>query len=73
MEVEFIVNKTVTIILSPANEMEEQILKQLMKQDNDISEIRTPVQVFGKSHKNCIIIGQVQSSKHTDEGQKEAV
>lgn len=58
MQAEFIVNGGVSLVLSAENEMEEQLLKQLMKQDNELTEMRTSVTILNKNFKNAVIIGK---------------
>ena len=78
MQYEFVVNGGVSILLAPENEMEEHLLKQLMKQDNDLQEIRTTITVLSKTFKNGLIIGKksptkkdVESSGPVDESKNE--
>jgi hypothetical protein len=63
MQYEFVVNGGVSIVLAPENEMEEHLLKQLMKQDNDIQEIRTTITVLSKTFKNGLVIGKKTPTK----------
>ena len=63
MQYEFVVNGGVSIVLAPENEMEEHLLKQLMKQDNDIQEIRTTITVLSKTFKNGLVIGKKAPTK----------
>lgn len=63
MQLEFLVNKEVSLLLSPENEMEEQLLKQLFKQENDIHEIRSSVIVVNKSYNNGILITKKPAKK----------
>ena len=66
MQYEFVVNGGVSILLAPENEMEEHLLKQLMKQDNDLQEIRTTITVLSKTFKNGLIIGKkIPTKKET--------
>lgn len=58
MQIEFLVNGGVSLLLSPENEMEEHLLKQLMKQDNDLNEIRSSVMVLNKTFRNGVLIGK---------------
>lgn len=69
MQLEFLVNDGVSLILAPENEMEEALLKQMMKQKNDITEIRTSVVVLNKTFRNSILIGKrtVGVSNENDE------
>ena len=38
-------------------EMEEALLKQMMKQDNELTEIRTSVVVLNKTFRNGVLVG----------------
>lgn len=58
MQVEFIVNGGVSIIFSPDNQMEEELIKGLMKQHNEIQEFRTAVTILNKTFRNGIVIGK---------------
>ena len=80
MQVEFIMNGSVSLILSPENAAEEALLKQLVKQNNDIIEIRSRITVVNKSFSNGVIIGKkelgrtnVETPIDTNEGQEEKV
>ena len=57
MQVEFIMNGSVSLILCPDNAAEEAMLKQMMKQNNDITEIRSRITVVNKSFSTGLIIG----------------
>ena len=58
MQIEFLVDGSVSLLLAPENEMEEALLKQMMKQTNEITEIRTAVTVLNKTFRNGILIGK---------------
>ena len=58
MQTEFILNGGVTLMLSPENEAEEALLKQMMKQTNDLTEVRTSIAIIGKTFKNGVIISK---------------
>lgn len=58
MHIEFLVNGSVKILLSPENDMEEALLKSLMKQENDLTEIRSSVVVLNKTFKTGVLIGK---------------
>lgn len=84
MNIEFIINGGVTCLLSPENEMEEQLLKQMAKQDNEITEVRGSIVVFNQTFRNGLVIGKKsniipkQPEKDDkdslgDEGKKETV
>jgi hypothetical protein len=62
MKYEFLVNEgSVGLILCPENEMEEQLLKGLVKQPLDIVEIRTAVTVVNKTLKGGVMIKKKDS------------
>jgi hypothetical protein len=63
MQVEFLVNGGVALLLVPENEMEEAMLKQLMKQDNELTEIRSNVVVYNKTFKAGIFVGKKSSGR----------
>lgn len=63
MQVEFIVNGGVSLLFSPENEAEEALLKQMMKQDNDLTEIRSAVTVLSKTFRNGVLIGKKSQTK----------
>ena len=67
MKIETIVNGGVTLVLSPENEMEEAALKQLMNQDNDITEIRTGAMVLNRTFNSGIVIGKKAKEKSQPE------
>jgi len=56
MQVEFLVNGGVSLLFSPENEMEEALLKQMMKQDNELTEIRSSVVVLNKTFRAGVLI-----------------
>ena len=56
MQVEFIVNGGVSLLFSPENEAEEALLKQMMKQDNDLTEIRSAVTILSKTFRHGVLI-----------------
>jgi|TARA_B110000503_G_C7162052_1_gene420084 hypothetical protein len=56
MQVEFLVNGGVSLLLVPENEMEESMLKQMMKQDNDLTQIRSNVIVLNKTFRSGVLI-----------------
>lgn len=68
MQVEFLVSDTVSLLLAPENEMEEALLKQMMKQKNDITEIRMAVNVLNKTYRGGILIGKRTIGSRTDAG-----
>ena len=69
MQTEIIVNGVVSLLLIPDNEMEEQMLHQLMKQTNSLTEIRSSVIVLSKTFKSGILIGP--ESNKREEPKKE--
>lgn len=60
MQVEFLVNgnEGVSLLMAPENPMEEELIKQLLKQQNDITQVRTAVVVLNKTFRNGIFIGK---------------
>jgi len=58
MHVEFIANGGVSLLLAPENEMEEALLRQMMKQENDLTDVRSSVTVINKTFRNCVLIGR---------------
>lgn len=59
MEVHFLVNGGVSLLLNPENPAEEELLKQLMKQDNELTGLRSTVVVLNKSFQpGGILIGK---------------
>lgn len=71
MQVEFLVNGGVSLLLSPENEMEEQLLKQLMKQQIDLTEIRSAVQVLNKTFRSGVLISKKALNKKETEDIKD--
>jgi len=65
MKVDTLLNGSITLILVPENDYEKEVLKALVKQDNDISELRSTATLLSKSITNGIIIAKKipQSSK----------
>lgn len=66
MKVESIVNGDVKLLLIPENTMEEEVIKQLMKQENELTEIRSTVQILNKSVKYAVLIGKKTNNKEED-------
>lgn len=58
MQVETIVNGGISLILSPETPLEEELIKGLMKQINEIQEFRTPQTILNKTFRNGIVIGK---------------
>jgi hypothetical protein len=73
MQIEFLVNGGVSLMLAPENTMEEELLKQLMKQDNDLSEIRTSVIILNKTFRNGIFIHSKTKKPAVDDTKTEEV
>lgn len=71
MQVEFLVNGGVSLLLSPENEMEEALLKQMMKQQNDLTEIRTAVTVLNKTFRNGVLVGKRVLGNPMDKPEKD--
>jgi len=76
MQVEFIVNGGVSLLFAPENEAEEALLKQMMKQDNDLTEIRSAVTILNKTFRNGVLICKKSTTKDiqaikSDEAQQE--
>jgi len=72
MQIEFLVNGGISIILSPENDMEIALLKQFCKQKNDITKIRSSVVILNKTHRGGILIGKETIGKlDNDESKKE--
>lgn len=65
MQVEFIVNGGVSLLFAPENEAEEALLKQMMKQDNDINEIRSAVTVLSKTFRNGVLICKKSATRES--------
>ena len=55
------------------NTMEEELLKQLMKQDNDLSEIRTSVIILNRTFRNGIFIHSKTKKPAIDDTKTEEV
>lgn len=72
MQVEFLVNGGVSLLLSPENEMEEQLLKQMMKQQIDLTEIRSAVQVLNKTFRSGVLISKKTLNKKETEETKDS-
>ena len=68
MKVDTLLNGSITLILVPENDAEKEILKALVKQDNDISELRSTVTILSKSITNGIMIAKkVQQNTKPEE------
>jgi hypothetical protein len=64
MKVEFVLNGGVTLLLIPENPMEEEVIKQLMKQDNELSEIRGGATVLNRTVSSGLVITKKSSPKN---------
>lgn len=62
MQVEFVLNGRVTLLLIPENPMEEEVIKQLMKQDNELSEIRGGATVLNRTLTSGMVITKKSSA-----------
>jgi len=58
MQVEFLVNGSLTLVLTPENPLEEELLKGLCKQDNALQQARSGITVFNKTLSNALLIGK---------------
>jgi len=68
MKVDTLLNGSITLILVPENDAEKEILKALVKQDNDITELRSTVTILSKSITNGIMIAKkVQQNPKPEE------
>lgn len=64
MKVEFVLNGGVTLLLIPDNPMEEEVIKQLMKQENELSEIRGGATILNRSVSSGMVITKKSSPKN---------
>lgn len=71
MKIQSIINGGVTMVLEPENPMEEEILKVLIKQTNELHEVRTPITVLGKTIRGSVLICAKESFKEDSETGKE--
>lgn len=60
MKIDCLINGQIKLVIHPENDMETEVLKQLMKQDNTLSEIRSSVQILGKTITHAIMIERKQ-------------
>jgi hypothetical protein len=56
MQVEFLVNGGIQVILCPETDAEKEILKQLIKQENELTLMRGSVVMLNKTFNNSLII-----------------
>ena len=69
MQTEVISNDNgVSLLLVPENEMEELMVKQLMKQENELIDVRNPISVLSKTFKSGILIGKKLTIPAADAG-----
>lgn len=61
MKVEFIINGGVSVVLEPESEMEREILKVLVKQQNNLFEVRGTVNVLSKQIRGSVLICKKES------------
>jgi len=75
MQVEFIVNGSVSLLLAPENDMEAALIKQLVKQKNDIIDISSTSIVLNKTFKSCVVIkvAGLQQNKEVNESETKEV
>jgi len=75
MQVEFIVNGSVSLLLAPENDMEAALIKQLVKQKNDIIDISSTSIVLNKTFKSCVVIKAIglQQNKEVNESETKEV
>lgn len=73
MQVEFLVNGGVSLLFSPENEMEEALLKQMMKQDNELTEIRSSVVVLNKTFRAGVLISSKLRKPEVDAEQSQTM
>jgi len=66
MQAEIIINGGVSLLLSPENPLEEEALKALCKQNNDLTEIRTTVVILNKTLRNGVLIAKKPVLKPAD-------
>lgn len=73
MQTEFILdNGVLSLLLSPENTLEEELIKSLVKQDNVIQQSRSGITVLNKTLANALVISKrsvMEPKKKTaDEG-----
>lgn len=73
MQVEFIINGGVSLMLAPENAMEEELLKGMMKQTNELTEIRTNVTILNRTFKAGLLIHSSSKKEELDGIKKEEV
>jgi hypothetical protein len=70
MKVECIINGQIRMLIYPENDMESEILKQMMKQDNTLTEIRSSIQLLGRNISHAVMIER-KSVDNKDDSTKE--
>lgn len=62
MHVNILVNGGVCLVLAPDNDMEEELLRALAKQENVIHEVRQSITIINKTLNKGIIIASKNTS-----------
>lgn len=65
MQIETVTNGGISLVIIPENVYEEELLKQLMKQNNIVSEFRSALTILNRSFPAGILI-QKKSAASTD-------
>jgi hypothetical protein len=68
MRVETICNEGVSLLICPETPMEEEILKALAKQENDLTQVRSTVVILNKSFGNGLLISKKNIGKNEGDG-----
>lgn len=68
MKVEAICNEGITLLICPETPMEEEILKALAKQENDMTQVRSTIVILNKSFGNGLLIGKKTIGKQEGDG-----
>lgn len=71
MKVEIVINGGVSLILEPESTSEEEALKELVLQKNDIVLPRDGVTVLGKTMSNCLLITSSSGSTFSNDESEE--
>lgn len=66
MQVEFIINGGVSLMLAPENAMEEELIKGMMKQPNELTEIRSNVIILNRTFKSGLLIHSSNKKEEID-------
>lgn len=56
MHTQFVVNGEIKLIIAPETEYEKELLKALLKQENEFTEFRNPITVIDKTYTNGVVI-----------------